>query len=229
MKKSCILLSLYSFLWPVHFIPFLLVLYPLTKSQLQFVISALKSLLRVTSSVFWVFFCFAPNKRTFLNDELLLCKWHLTATVSAWRSPRVRQKLAWVRGRDTDHFHDCRELKEGRKIREKWPQVTLDKQVCLLCSKWPLYMKNIASFLFPRHERVTFECGWDKNLLKVKKLLLAGFIEIPCKHWPVLRWPNGSERSWWFLTVQMKHLILQTLEGSLELGCWLAIMNLYCE
>lgn len=38
--------------------------------------------------------CSTANKRTFLNDELLLCKWLLTDTVSARQSPVVRSAVA---------------------------------------------------------------------------------------------------------------------------------------
>lgn len=40
--------------------------------------------------------CYTANKRTFLNDELLLCKWPLTDTVSARQSPEVQSTAAAV-------------------------------------------------------------------------------------------------------------------------------------
>ncbi len=50
--------------------------------------------------------CYTANKRTFLNDELLLCKWPLTDTVSARHDPEVQWTTAAAEA-DSDHFHDC--------------------------------------------------------------------------------------------------------------------------
>lgn len=63
--------------------------------------------------------CYTANKRTFLNDELLLWKWFLTDTVSAWQSHSL------VNGgvSDSDHFHDCGGPQRGAKRLE----VTLDE------------------------------------------------------------------------------------------------------
>lgn len=38
--------------------------------------------------------CYTANKRAFLNDDLLLCKWILTDTVSARQSPVVQSTAA---------------------------------------------------------------------------------------------------------------------------------------
>lgn len=55
--------------------------------------------------------CYTANKSTFLNDELLLCKWPLTDTVSARQSPVDSRGCC----HDSYHFHDCGDLREAMR------------------------------------------------------------------------------------------------------------------
>lgn len=86
--------------------------------------------------------CSTTNNRTFLNDELLLCKWLLTDTVSAWQSPAVRSTVAEAAAVIVIIFMIARSSQRGEEGRGGRGLRWMSRSV--YCTVNDLHMKNIA-------------------------------------------------------------------------------------
>lgn len=113
--------------------------------------------------------CYAANKRAVLNDELLLCKWPLTDTVSAQQSPIVRLMAAaaaviviifMIAGTS-----ERREVTRGYT---GW--------VGLFTAQWMTLYGKHSLVPFTRNELTLGEYISDTLVLKVKKLLVISFM-----------------------------------------------------
>lgn len=88
--------------------------------------------------------CYAANKRTFLNDELLLCKWPLTDTVSARQSPKVQLTATAAAAMIVIIFMIVGTSKRGEERRSDRGLHWISRSV--YCTATDPHMENMAPF-----------------------------------------------------------------------------------
>lgn len=122
--------------------------------------------------------CYTANKRTFLNDELLLCKWHLTETVSARQSPEV-QSTAEAAAVIVIIFMIAGTSERGGEGRSDRGLHWMSRSVYRTVAD--PHMENTAQCPSLVVNGLTFSSVFQTTLaLKVKKLLVICFAGVTC-------------------------------------------------